>query len=55
MMARDLLLGDQALGFGAALLRIGLVVGEHETHLGAAEARQAFALRQRQIEIGSPC
>ena len=33
----DLLLRDQALGFGAALLRIGLMVGEDETDLGAAE------------------
>ena len=47
----DLFLGDQALGLGAALLRIGLVVGEHEPDLGAAEAGQTFALRQRQIEI----
>ena len=47
----DLFLRDQALGFGAALLRIGLVVGEDELDLGAAEARQAFALGQRQIEI----
>ena len=51
----DLLLGDQALGLGAALLRIGLVVGEHEADLGAAEARQALALRQRQIEIVVRC
>ena len=47
----DFFLGDQALGFGAALLRIGLVVGEHEADLGAAEAGEALALRQRQIEI----
>ena len=33
-----LFLGDQAFGLGAALLRIGLVVGEHQTNLGAAEA-----------------
>src|SRR5437899_9386901 len=47
----DLFLGDQALSLGAALLRIGLVVGEHEAELGAAEAGQTLALRQRQIEI----
>ena len=47
----DLFLGDQAFGLGAALLRISLVVGEHETDLGAAKAGQTFALRQRQIEI----
>ena len=47
----DFFLGDQAFGLGAALLRIGLVVGEHEADLGAAEAGQAFALCQRQIEI----
>ena len=47
----DLFLRDQALGLGAALLRIGLVIGEHETDLGAAETRQALAARQRQIEI----
>ena len=46
-----LLLRDQALGFGAALLRIGLVIGEHQTHLGAAEAGKPFVFRQRQIEI----
>ena len=51
----DLFLGDQALGLGAALLRIGLVVGEHEPDLGAAEAGQALALRQRQIEIMVAC
>src|SRR5207249_6627228 len=44
-------LGDQALGLGAALLRIGLVVGENKADLGAAEARQTFALCQRQMEI----
>ena len=32
----DLFLGDQPLGLGAALLRIGLVVGEDQAHLGAA-------------------
>ncbi|MGY4297370.1 hypothetical protein ACVWXN_005465 [Bradyrhizobium sp. i1.4.4] len=48
----DLLLRDQALGLGAALLRIGLVVGEHEADFCAAEARQTLALGQRQIEIG---
>ena len=47
----DLLLGDQALGFGAALLGVALVVGINETDLGPAEARQAFALRHRQIEL----
>ena len=47
----DLLLRDQAFGLGAALLRIGLVIGEYEADLGAAKAGQAFALRQRQIEI----
>ena len=47
----DLLLRDQALGFGAALLRIGLVIGEYKTNLGAAETGQPLALRQRQIEI----
>ena len=47
----DFFLGDQALGFGAALLRIGLVIGEHQADLGAAEAGQALALGQRQIEI----
>jgi hypothetical protein len=47
----DLFLGDQALGFGAALLRIGLVVGEHETDFCAAEAGQPLALRHGQIEI----
>src|SRR5947199_7385548 len=46
-----LFLGDQALGLGAALLRIGLVVGEDETHLGAAEAGKSLALCQRQLEI----
>ena len=47
----DFFLRDQALGFGAALLRIGLVIGEHQTDLGAAETGEPFALRQRQIEI----
>ena len=55
MMAHDLFLGDQALGLGAALLRIGLVVGEHEAHLVAAETRQSLAARQRQIEIVTSC
>jgi len=48
----DLLLRDQALGLGAALLRIGLVIGEHEADLRTAEARQTFALGQRQVESG---
>src|ERR1700754_5067721 len=47
----DFFLGDQAFGFGAALLRIGLMVGEYETHLGAAETGEPLALRQRQLEI----
>ena len=47
----DLVLGDQALGLGAALLRIALVVGEHQADLGAAEAGKPGVLRQRQIEI----
>ena len=46
-----LFLGDQALGLGAALLRIGLVIGEHEAHLGAAETGEPLAAGQRQIEI----
>ncbi len=47
----NLFLGDQAFGLGAALLRIGLVVGEYEADFGTAETGQAFALGQRQIEI----
>ena len=47
----DFFLGDQALGFGAAFLRIGLMVGEHQAHLGAAEAGEPLAFRQRQLEI----
>ena len=47
----DLFLRDQALGLGAALLRIGLVIGEYQADLGAAETGQALALGQRQIEI----
>ena len=47
----DFFLGDQAFGLGAAFLRIGLVIGEHKTHLGAAKAGQALAARQRQIEV----
>src|SRR5260370_13439132 len=47
----DLLLGDQALGFGTALLRVALVIGKNKTNLGAAEARQACVLGERQIEI----
>jgi hypothetical protein len=46
-----LLLGDEALGLGAALLRVGLVIGEYETDLGATETGQTLAARQRQIEI----
>ena len=51
----DLFLGDEALGLGAALLRIGLVIGEHQAHLGAAETGQPLAARQRQIEIVTSC
>jgi len=47
----DLVLGDQALGLGAALLRIALMVGEHQLDLGAAEAGKAGVLRRRQVEI----
>ena len=47
----DLVLGDQALGFGAALLRVALVVGEHQLDLGAAQTRQSLGACQRQVEI----
>ena len=43
----DVLLGDQALGLGAALLRVALVVGIDHRDLGAIEAGKAGALRQR--------
>ena len=48
---RDLLLGDQPLGLGAPGLRIALVIGIDEPHLGAAEPRQACGFRQRQVEL----
>ena len=47
----NLLLGDQALGFGATLLRIGLVIGKHQLDLGAAEPRQPLPPGQRQLKI----
>ena len=47
----DFFLRDQALGFGAAGLRIGLVIGVDQSHLGAAKARQALATRQWQVKI----
>src|SRR2546430_11260687 len=42
----DLLLRDQALGLGAALLRIGLVVGENE-----AEDRKSTRLNSSHSQI----
>ncbi len=48
---RDLVLRDQALGLGAPLLRIALVVGDDDLHLGAAQALQPHALAERKIEI----
>src|SRR5260370_30200929 len=47
----DLLLGDQALGFGTALLRVALVVGKNKTNLGTAKSRQSRILGEWQIEI----
>jgi hypothetical protein len=46
----DLLLGDQALGLGAALLRVGLVVGEDQPQLGATKRREPRALGADQVE-----
>ncbi|OIQ64754.1 hypothetical protein GALL_536940 [mine drainage metagenome] len=46
-----LFLGDETFGLGAALLRIGLVIGENEADSGAAKTGQSLAARQRQIEI----
>jgi len=47
----DLLLGDEAFGFRAPLLRISLVIGKHQADLGAAKTGQSFVARQRKIEI----
>jgi len=44
-------LRDQALGLGAAFLRVALMVGDDDLDLGAAETRQAFALGERQVEV----
>src|ERR1700735_2089407 len=46
-----LLLRDQALGLGAALLRIGLMVGEYQAQLGTAQAGQADAPGERKVEV----
>ena len=48
---RHLVLRDEALGLGAALLRVGLVVGRDDLQLRAAEARQARSLGERQLEV----
>jgi len=47
----DLFLRDEALGFGAPLLRVALGVGVDETDLGATKAGQAQALRERKVEV----
>src|SRR5258708_6939378 len=47
----DLLLSDQALGFGTTLLRVALVIGINKANLGTAESRQSRILGERQIEI----
>src|SRR6266404_9802229 len=47
----DFLLGDQALRLGTSLLRISLVIGKHQAHLGAAETRKPLALGKRQRKV----
>ena len=48
---RDLFAGNEALGLGAALLRIALVVGNDEPHLGASEAGLAGAPGHDDVEV----
>ena len=49
----NLVLGNQALSFGPALLRIALMIREHQLDLGAAKASKSGAFCGRQVKVVS--
>src|SRR5438445_10122438 len=47
----DFFLSDQALRLGTSLLRVGLVIGKHQAHLGGTETCKTLSLRLWEYDI----